>query len=116
MFKEGQIISLLGNNANNRFRIDAIENDDDDPSIIATKLILEGINGETITNDSETITGTGLSSISISPQASILYDRIKWNSIQPDFVTDNNTNADINNKELQALVIQDGFMGVNLKL
>ena len=38
MFKPGQIISLLGNNASNLFKIDAIENDDDDPSIIATKL------------------------------------------------------------------------------
>ena len=48
----------------------------------------------------------------VSPQQTILYDRIKWNSIQPDFVTDNN-DATINNKELQTVVIQDGFIGVN---
>ena len=112
MFKPGQIIRLLGNNASNLFRIDAIENDDDDPSIIATKLILEGINGTTVVDDSQDITGSGLTGIGITPQQTIIYDRIKWNSIQPDFVTDN-TDADINNKELQAVVIQDGFIGVN---
>ena len=99
--RPGQLITLGGNNGTSLFSIESIEDDDDDTSIKNTKLFLTGVNGSTVTDDGSTIIGAGIAGgISISRKQAIVYDRVKWNSISPNF---NNPSTNT----IQAILIQD---------
>ena len=108
--RPGQIITLGGNNGSSRFKIESIEDDDDDSSIKNTKLILEGINNSKVTNDSQIISNSGLSSISISRQYCLVSDRIDFSNFDPNY----GGMASSGNYS-QLAIIQDNLIAANAK-